>query len=407
MGQSDCQHAQHHQSDALLKEKISRITHTFVVMSGKGGVGKSTVAANLAVSLAMNGYRTGLLDVDLHGPSIPKMLGLSAERLGYAGDDIAPVELFENLKVVSMGFLLKGSDDAVIMRGPMKAGIVRQFLENVAWGELDFLVIDCPPGTGDEPLSVAQMLNTDTSSAIIVTTPQQMATIDVEKSITFCNQLGLPISGIIENMSGFICPHCHKETDVFSTGGGQELASRFGIAFFGKIPLDPDIVRSADSERPYLHAFSSTETAARFDNITEQLQQLYAVSSAVPSTTEESSIITKKEHCMRFAVPTHDRKLCVHFGHCAEFAIIDVENNAVIAEDYIVPPPHEPGLLPGWLHERGVDQVIAGGMGQRAQQLFSAKGVNVITGAMGECPREVVENYLNGTLVTGANTCDH
>jgi anion-transporting ArsA/GET3 family ATPase len=255
------------------------------------------------------------------------------------------VQLFENLKVVSMGFLLKGSDDAVIMRGPMKAGIVRQFLENVAWGELDFLVIDCPPGTGDEPLSVAQMLSTDTSSAIIVTTPQQMATIDVEKSITFCNQLGLTISGVIENMSGFVCPHCHKETDVFSTGG---------VRNWPPVSEFPSSARSRligycqkRGQRTSLSAcIQFYETAGRFDSIAEQLQQLYAVSSVASSTTEESSLITKKEHCMRFAVPTHDRKLCVHFGHCAEFAIIDVENNAVIAEDYIVPPPHEPGLLP-------------------------------------------------------------
>jgi len=262
-------------------------------------------------------------------------------------------------------------------------------------------VVDCPPGTGDEPLSVAQMLDTATSSAIVVTTPQQMATIDVEKSITFCRQLSLPISGIIENMSGFVCPHCNKATDIFATGGGQELASRFGISLLGKIPLDPDIVSSADSERPYLQSFSTTETAARFDHITEQLQVMHM------QTVQQDQFNEKQENTMRFAVPTNDRVLCAHFGHCAEFAIIDVENNAIVSEEYIVPPPHEPGLLPGWLHERGVNQIIAGGMGQRAQQLFAAKDVKVITGAMGECPREVVENYLKGTLVTGANTCDH
>ena len=272
MGQTGCQHSEQTQSDTLLNQKISRIAHTFVVMSGKGGVGKSTVAVNLAISLALHGLHTGLLDVDLHGPSVPKMLGLSSERLGYIGEDIAPVEVLENLKVVSMGFMLKGDDDAVIMRGPMKAGLVRQFLENVAWGDLDCLVVDCPPGTGDEPLSIAQLLNTKTSSAIIVTTPQQMATIDVEKSISFCRQLGLPISGVIENMSGFVCPHCHKETDIFSAGGGKELADRFTTPFLGSIPLDPDVVRSGDAERPYLQAFPGTGTSASFDRIVEQLQ---------------------------------------------------------------------------------------------------------------------------------------
>ena len=273
---SGCQHTEPKQSDALLNDKLGRIAHTYVVMSGKGGVGKSTVAVNLAISLSMHGMRTGLLDVDLHGPSVPKMLGLSSERLGLVGKDIAPVEVLENLKVVSMGFMLKGDADAVIMRGPMKSGLVRQFLENVAWGDLDCLVVDCPPGTGDEQLSIAQLLNTNTRSAIIVTTPQQMATIDVEKSISFCRQLDLPISGIVENMSGFVCPHCHHETDIFSAGGGKQLAGRFDTAFLGSIPLDPDVVRSGDSEKPYLQAFPRTTTAACFDRIVEQLKSQIA-----------------------------------------------------------------------------------------------------------------------------------
>jgi Mrp family chromosome partitioning ATPase/predicted Fe-Mo cluster-binding NifX family protein len=407
MGESGCQHSAQKQSDTVLNQKISKIAHTFVVMSGKGGVGKSTVAVNLAISLATHGFRTGILDVDLHGPSVPKMLGLSSERLGYIGEDIAPVEILENLKVVSMGFMLQGDDDAVIMRGPMKAGLVRQFLENVTWGNLDCLVVDCPPGTGDEPLSVAQLLNTKTSSAIIVTTPQQMATIDVEKSISFCRQLDLPISGIIENMSGFVCPHCHTGTDIFSSGGGRELAERFATAFLGSIPLDPDIVKSGDSERPYLQSFHGTETSVRFARIVDQLQLLHLIKEDVPDCCTIIQSPLKKESVMRFAVPTNNKKLCAHFGHCAEFAIIDVENNAIFAESYITPPPHEPGLLPGWLHERGVDQIIAGGMGQKAQQLFTERNVNVTTGAMGELPCDVVQDYLNGTLVTGANTCDH
>ena len=405
MGESGCQHSAQKQSDTLLNQKIGRIAHTFVVMSGKGGVGKSTVAVNLAVSLAMHGFDTGLLDVDLHGPSVPKMLGLSSERLGYIGEDIAPIDVFANLKVVSMGFMLKGDDDAVIMRGPMKAGLVRQFLENVAWGDLDCLVVDCPPGTGDEPLSIVQLLDTKTSSAIIVTTPQQMATIDVEKSISFCRQLDLPISGIIENMSGFVCPHCHQGTDIFSSGGGQELAQRFATTFLGSIPLDPDIVRSGDAERPYLQAFPGTETSVRFDRIVDQLQTLNL--NEETSSYIEIQTPLKKGSVIRFAVPTNDRKLCAHFGHCAEFAIIDVENNSIISESYITPPPHEPGLLPGWLSGKGVNQIIAGGMGQKAQQLFAENKVEIITGAMGEYPREVVENYLQGSLETGANSCDH
>lgn len=276
MEKATCQHqAPHQDNDAALHMKIGRIRHTFVVMSGKGGVGKSTVAVNLALSLSMHGLKTGILDVDIHGPSVPKMLGLSNEKVIVGDNEIIPHEVFNGLKVVSMGFLLNGNEEAVILRGPAKAGIIRQFIENVAWGDLDCLVVDCPPGTGDEPLSVVQLLNTASTSAIIVTTPQQMATIDVEKSISFCRQLKLPITGIIENMSGFVCPHCHTESDIFSAGGGYKLAQKFDVPYLGSIPLDAGIVKSGDEERPYLNSFPKTETSARFDEIVERLKSIY------------------------------------------------------------------------------------------------------------------------------------
>jgi ATP-binding protein involved in chromosome partitioning len=310
----------------------------------------------------------------------------------------------------------------------MKAGVIRQFFSDVAWGDLDYLVVDCPPGTGDEPLSVAQLLPSDKSSAIIVTTPQQVATIDVEKSITFCRQVGLSISGIVENMSGFICPSCGTEAHVFSSGGGRKLAERFGLAFLGSIPLDPDIVRSGDAEQPYVSLFSETVTARRFGKIVELLTRMHdgkrqacsgcgtddAQTGPAPGkkngeqTGFSLSVQLNTEVPMRFAVPTQDKKLCAHFGHCEAFALIDTDGDGkILNETYVTPPPHEPGLLPPWIAGQGVDCVIAGGMGARAQQLFSENGVRVVTGAQGENAREVVENYLKGTLVTGANTCDH
>lgn len=275
MEQATCQQSSCQSNDTAIKRKIGKIKHTFVVMSGKGGVGKSTVAVNLALSLSLHGLKTGILDVDIHGPSVPKMLGLADETVKIADSEIVPHEVFNGLKVVSMGLLLNSNEDAVILRGPAKAGIIRQFFENVAWGDLDCLVVDCPPGTGDEPLSVAQLLNTAGSSAIIVTTPQQMAIIDVEKSITFCRQLKLPITGIIENMSGFICPHCHAEADIFSSGGGYKLAQKFDIPYLGSIPLDADIVKSGDEERPYLSSYPKTETSVKFDEIVERLKSVY------------------------------------------------------------------------------------------------------------------------------------
>ncbi|QEM68866.1 Mrp/NBP35 family ATP-binding protein [Geobacter sp. FeAm09] len=270
-----CQQSSCQSNNAALNAKIGSIKHTFIVMSGKGGVGKSTVSVNLALSLSMQGLKTGILDVDIHGPSVPKMLGLANEKIKFVDDQIVPQEVYDGLKVISMGFLLNSSEDAVILRGPAKAGIIRQFFENVAWGDLDCLVVDCPPGTGDEPLSVVQLLDTAKSSAVIVTTPQQLATIDVEKSIDFCRQLKLPINGIVENMSGFICPHCHAEANIFSAGGGYKLAQKFVVPFLGTIPIDPDIARSGDEERPYLSAYPTTETAARFGEIVERLRSVY------------------------------------------------------------------------------------------------------------------------------------
>ncbi len=412
--------------EGAIREKLTRIGHTFVVLSGKGGVGKSTVAVNLALSLIARNFRTGILDTDIHGPSVPKLLGLSHQKLAVNDKGIIPLDCFNSLKVVSMGLLLDGDDRAVIWRGPMKANVIRQFFGDVAWGDLDYLVVDSPPGTGDEPLSVAQLLRPDKSSALVVTTPQQVATIDVEKSITFCRQLGLPVSGIIENMSGFVCPHCGQEAAIFSSGGGRRLAEKFGIPFLGAIPLDPDIVRSGDAELPYIKHYSTTQTARKFDEIVEQLASMHPIKpqegalpdaagtdhcgTLLPAGKEETVSTPRpdKEVPMKFAVPTNDKKLCAHFGHCEAFALIDADTDGRLGnETYITPPPHEPGLLPPWLAQQGVNCVIAGGMGARAQHLFAEAGVRVVTGAEGEYPREVVENYLKGTLVTGTNTCDH
>lgn len=420
MNENACEHSQPSDEEAIGK-KLARIGHTFVVLSGKGGVGKSTVAVNLAMSLSAQNFRTGILDTDIHGPSVPKLLGLRGEKLQITADGIVPFNYLNRLKVVSMGLLLDGDDTPVIWRGPMKANVIRQFFGDVAWGDLDYLVVDSPPGTGDEPLSVAQLLSPNKSSAIIVTTPQQVATIDVEKSITFCRQLGLPIAGVIENMSGFLCPHCGHEADIFLQGGGRRLAERFNVPFLGAIPLDPDIVKSGDAEEPYVQYYSATKVAGRFGEIVAQLTPKYALGeseASLPQGVEKSSPTIKqgtdaaprpdKEVSMRFAVPTNGKKLCSHFGHCEAFALIDADGSGRLGdESYVVPPPHEPGLLPPWLAQQGVNCVIAGGMGARAQQLFAEAGVNVVTGAEGEYPRDVVENYLKGTLVTGTNTCDH
>ncbi len=232
--------------EEAIKKNLKQIDHILVVLSGKGGVGKSTVSTNLALTLAQQGHQVGLLDSDIHGPTIPTMLGLKNTRIMQSEQGLKPVQATENLKVLSMGFLIKSQDDAIIWRGPMKMGAIRQLIGDFDWGPLDYLIIDLPPGTGDEPLSIAQIIPKITG-AIIVTTPQDVALVSVRKSITFVNKLSIPIVGIIENMSGFTCPHCGKKVDIFKTGGGKKAAVDFNLSFLGDIPLDPTIVQTGDT----------------------------------------------------------------------------------------------------------------------------------------------------------------
>ncbi len=248
---------------------MCQIGMKLLVMSGKGGVGKSTVAANLAASLALLGKSVGLLDVDIHGPSIPKLMGLEDTRPVMNGKAIVPVEV-GNLKVMSIGFLLESAADAVIWRGPMKYGVIQQFLKDVEWGPLDYLVIDAPPGTGDEPLSVAQLVGKP-AGAILVTTPQDLAVADVRRSVSFCEKVSLPVVGIIENMSGLLCPHCHEMIPLFKMGGGEALAHEMNVPFLGSIPIDPEIVECGDSGKPYAHRFAERMAANKFAAIVNRV----------------------------------------------------------------------------------------------------------------------------------------
>lgn len=256
-----------------LSELLSKIRHKILILSGKGGVGKSTVAANLAISLSLAGKKVGLLDVDIHGPSIPKLLGLENETLRSDGERILPVELGDNLKVMSVGFMLGRQSDAVIWRGPMKYSLIKQFISQVDWGSLDYLIVDSPPGTGDEPLTVAQLIE-DADGAVLVTTPQDLSTADVRRSVGFCRKLNLPVLGVMENMSGFVCPHCGERTDIFGAGGGEDMAEEMGVPFLGRIPIDPKIVESGDSGRPYVHHLAGSEAAKAFREAIEPLLAL-------------------------------------------------------------------------------------------------------------------------------------
>ena len=276
MSNSECNHdCSSCSSSANCSNKVQKpdnskfLKHTIVVMSGKGGVGKSTISVNLAVSLALKGKKVGLLDVDIHGPSIPTMLHLQSEHVMSNGEKLLPVEK-AGLKIISVGLLLENPDDAIVWRGPMKIGAITQFINDVEWGELDYLIVDAPPGTGDEPLSVFQTI-TGKSSAVIVTTPQEVSAADVRKSLNFCKLMNVEVDGIIENMSGFVCPCCKTLTPIFNTGGGEKMAKEFNVPFLGKIPIEPAIGQSCDKGEVFAYSYSETETGKIFSEIADKI----------------------------------------------------------------------------------------------------------------------------------------
>jgi ATP-binding protein involved in chromosome partitioning len=256
--------------DMTLQDRMAQIKHKIMVLSGKGGVGKSTVAVNIAIALGLEGKKVGLLDADFHGPSIPTLLRLTGKTLKAGENGIEPIEFVENVKVISVGFFIPEQDQAVIWRGPMKISVIKQLLTEVNWGELDYLIIDFPPGTGDEPLSVAQLIP-EADGAIIVTTPQDLSLVDVRKSINFCKQLNLPVLGVIENMSGLVCPHCQEVIDVFKTGGGEKMANETGVPFLGRIPIEPLIVESSDNGKPFIFHHGQTKAAEAFNKVVQPI----------------------------------------------------------------------------------------------------------------------------------------
>jgi len=258
--------AQQLEMDKRVRENMARIKHKVVVISGKGGVGKSTVSVNLALGLAAKGKRIGLLDTDLHGPSLGKMLGIEGQRLEPTADGGTKPIRAHNIDVITMASLLADPDAPVIWRGPLKMGAIKQFLGDIEWGELDYLIIDSPPGTGDEPLSVCQLIP-EADGTVIVTTPQEVAIIDSRKAVRFSQALKIPVLGILENMSGMTCPHCGQSIDLFKKGGGRKAALELGVPFLGGIPVDPKIVDACDSGQAYIIDFASSPAAIALHEI--------------------------------------------------------------------------------------------------------------------------------------------
>ena len=257
--------------DIAVDSSLKKIKHKYIVLSGKGGVGKTSTSVNLAMALAKKGFMVGIMDVDLHGPDVPRMLGLTGMLDLNKNNKLNPMRYSENLKVVSIESLIASKDDAIIWRGPLKYSAIRQFIGEVEWGPLDFLIIDSPPGTGDEPLTIAQTIRD--AKAIIVTTPQEVSLADVRKSISFCRTVKMDILGLIENMSGFTCPHCNELVDLFGSGGGKKTADASGIEFLGKIPFDPNIVTCGDSGISFQEKYANAAVTRAYSELADRVSK--------------------------------------------------------------------------------------------------------------------------------------
>lgn len=381
---SGCEPGHHHpeeSGDKELTRTLKQIRHKILVMSGKGGVGKSSVAVSLALSLARRGYKVGLMDVDLHGPNVLRMLGLKDPLDLMHAQFRLPPDLFDTLRVISIEVLMKNREMAVIWRGPLKHQLIRQFLTEVVWGPLDYLVIDAPPGTGDEPMSVAQTI--PEAHAVIVTTPQEISLADVRKSINFCQKINLDMLGLVENMSGYRCPHCGEAVPLFKSGGAEKTAQAAKVPFLGALPFDPKVVEAADQGE--LIQLPEADSPF-FQALRPIVDYLLEVLSPTASRREPG--------VLKFALPLDDGKLAAKFSQAQHFAFFTVKDRAIVDRETIPTPPHEPGGIPEILDDLGVTHVIAAGLGDKAQGLIQHKGIQVIPGNPQEAPETLVQNYL-------------
>jgi Mrp family chromosome partitioning ATPase/predicted Fe-Mo cluster-binding NifX family protein len=368
---------------------LKDIRHKILVMSGKGGVGKSSVAVNLALTLARRGFKVGLMDVDIHGPNVLRMLGLEAPfDLQHAQFDLPP-DLYHNLKIISIEALMRNRELAVIWRGPLKHQLIRQFLSEVQWGDLDYLVIDAPPGTGDEPMSVAQTI--PDAKAVIVTTPQEISLADVRKSINFCQKINLEVLGLVENMSGYFCPHCGKELPLFKKGGGEKTAMAFNIPLLGALPFDPKVVEAADQGQ--LTGLREEDSAF--------LRALNPIAKYLTKALPPGPADKREPGVLKFAIPMDDGKPSERFGEAKHFTIVTVRDRAVTGQEVLDAPPHEPGGIPAWLEDLGVTHVLTRSLGEKAQELLKKKGIDVVAGVPAEAPEKLVGMYLDIALPAG------
>lgn len=388
---------------------LNHIKKTIAVLSGKGGVGKSMITALLATYLQRTGqYRVGVMDADVTGPSIPKLFGADKAKPQASEQGLFPVRTHSEIQMMSINLLLEDPSAPVIWRGPILANTVKQFWTDVIWGNLDFLFLDMPPGTGDIPLTVFQSLPLD--GIIIVTSPQDLVSLIVQKAIHMAQMMNVPIIGLVENMSYVVCPHCGKKIEIFGKGKTREVAEASGIRFLGQLPIDPKLASLCDKgeieriDTMYLQECISVIASLLPDQPDKQADHQDEEKSHSITTDEEQKTNQKENTSMKVAIAAEGDRVSNHFGHCEGFAVFTLEDKTIKEKQVLPNPGHKPGFLPRYLHEQGVDVIIAGGMGSSAIALFQENCIDVITGAQGSVDT-IINQYAEGHLVSTGTAC--
>lgn len=403
---------------------LNEIRRTIAVLSGKGGVGKSMITALLATYLQRTGkYRVGVLDADVTGPSIPKLFGADQFKPRGSEEGLFPVRTHSDIQLMSINLLLEDPSAPVVWRGPILANTVKQFWSDVIWGDLDFLLLDMPPGTGDIPLTVFQSLPLD--GIVIVTSPQDLVSLIVQKAIHMAQMMQIPIVGLVENMSHVICPHCGEKIAVFGNGKTEAVAQSTGIPYLGSLPIDPELTRLCDEgaiervHKPYLseclaaleripprhaatgQAPAAAETAAKPQAVQKEPEGGPKETEQEPSANANRSGETMMK---KVAIAAKDGAVADHFGHCDGFMVYSIEESGSTQKEFVANPGHKPGFLPNFLHDRGVQIIITGGIGSSAVDIFREKGIDVISGAQGTVD-DVMNRYLDGSLLSTGSVC--
>lgn len=377
----NCEHCNERTKESLLASlhEGSKVKKVIGVVSGKGGVGKSLVMSMLAVTAQRNGYRTAILDADITSPSIPKMFGIH-ERAVADDNCIIPAKTKTGISVMSMNLLTEDETVPVIWRGPMIAGVVKQFWSDVLWGDIDYMFIDMPPGTGDVPLTVFQSIPVD--GIMIVASPQELVGMIVEKAVRMANRMNIPVIGLVENMSYALCSKCGEKLYIFGESHIENIAEKYDINSIAKLPIEPELAKACDEGA--IELFDGTWLDELFQNMNKNK--------------------TKGDNIMKIAVSCNDNQIWAHFGHCKNFIIYETENGKIISEQSVPNPGHKPGFLPNFLADMGVKVMISGGMGGGAVDIFNERDVEVVLGAQGDA-KLAVEAYLRGELESTGSVC--